>query len=111
MAGGDEVIRDPAGVEPILTEQCWTGHITKQHPEMAARKDLVRETIRNPDAVYLGKRDPSRRVYVKHGRRSPEGGNFLSVLVFVGNEDRYVATAHFAAEVFRQLGRQIWPTS
>jgi hypothetical protein len=36
-------------------------------------------------------------------------GNSLDLLVFVGEADRYVATAYFCAYSFRMLGVLIWP--
>lgn len=106
----DEVIRDPTGFQVILTEECWTGHITRKHPEMNAFRERLAETIQNPDAIYLGKRDPSRRIYVKKYPHPGQVGNWLDLLVFVSN-DGYVATAYFAAYSMRMLGKQIWPSN
>src|SRR6266700_6262422 len=98
----EEVISDPSGFKAILTDECWL-HITERHPEMSPWKHLVVETIRQPDGVYLGKRDPTRRIYRKRYRDIPGLVGPLDALVFVGNEDRYVATAYLAAFSFRML--------
>jgi hypothetical protein len=78
---------------------------------MHAFRDLVIETIQTPDAVYAGRRDPSRRIYRKRYLEVSGLGESLDLLVFVGNTDRYVATAYFAAYSFRMLGTSIWPSS
>src|SRR5207247_7706262 len=57
----DHHVVDPTGLGVILTEECWLDHITTRHPEMHPFKEMVLETTRAPDAIYVGKRDPSRR--------------------------------------------------
>ena len=104
-----EVILDPSGFKAILTDECWL-HITERHPEMKPWKHLVVETIQQPDEVYLGRRDPTRRIYRKK-YVIVAGGNLLDLLVFVDNRRRYVATAYFAAYSIRMLGQKIWPSS
>jgi hypothetical protein len=107
----DERVVGPTGLEVILTEQCWSGHIVAHHPEMASFKARVVETIRAPDAIYQAKRDPSRRAYARKYAHVPGVGNELTLLVFADTGDRYVATSYFAAYRFRPLGGQIWPSS
>ncbi len=105
-----EQISDPTGFEAILTDACWQ-HIAARHPEMGPLRQLVVETIRQPDGIYLGRRDPVRRIYRKRYVHVPELGDSLDLLVFVGSADGYVATAYFAAYSFRMLGALIWPSS
>ena len=107
----DQVIRDPEGFEVVLTEQCWIGHVTKQHPEMVPFRDWVVQTIEAPDAIFRAKRDPRRRIYTRKYAHVPAVGNELTLLVYVGNDDRFVATAHFAAAAFRRLGERLWPSA
>jgi hypothetical protein len=103
-------IRDPAGFEAILTDECWA-HITARHPEMEPFRESVVETIGHPDGIHLGKRDPSRRIYRKKYASVPGLGDSLDLLVFVGSADGHVATAYFRALSFRALGDLIWPSS
>ena len=105
-----EAISDPTGFKAILTDECWD-HITARHRQMRSFKALVVETIHEPDAIYLGKRDPTRRVYRKKYAHVPGVGTSLDLLVFVGNQDGYVATAYFAAYSIRVLGVLIWPST
>lgn len=106
----EETISDPTGFQAILTDDCWQ-HIVSRHPEMQPFKQFVVETIRQPDGIYSGKRDPARRIYRKKYEHVPELGSSLDLLVFVGDADRYVATTYFAAYSFRMLGALIWPSS
>ena len=106
----EEAISDPTGFQAILTDDCWQ-HIVSRHPEMQPFRQFVVETVRGPDAIYLGKRDPSRRIYCKRYLQVREVGDALNLLVFVGGVDRYVATAYFAAYSLRMLGALIWPSS
>ena len=106
----NEKIRDPTGFEAILTDECWI-HVTARHPEMGPFREFAAETIRRPDGIHLGKRDPGRRIYRKRYKDIPVMGGSFDLLVFVGNADGYVATAYFAAYSFRMLGTSIWPIS
>jgi hypothetical protein len=105
-----EDIRDPAGFEAILTDECWA-HITARHPEMEPFRQQVIETIQRPDGIYSGKRGPARKICRKRYRDIPVAEGSFDLLVFVGSADGYVATAYFAAYSFRMLGVLIWPTS
>ena len=107
----DEHVVDPTGLGVILTGECWLGHITTRHPEMQPFRERVLETIGAPHAIYLAKRDPSRRVYARKYAHVPGVGNELTLLVFAGNEDGYVAIARFAGHQLRSRGRHVWPSN
>lgn len=109
MTSEDQRIQDPTGFEVILTEQCWSEHITKRHPEMTPFWTQVVDTVQTPDAIYLGRRDPSTRIYMKKYPSLSDTANWPAMLVYV-RANGYVATAHLAAKFFRQLGQQIWPS-
>jgi hypothetical protein len=100
-------ISGPDGFNAVLTDECWH-HIVIRHPEMSVARPHVLETLRLPDGIFFGKRDPSRRVYRKRYAVAPVG-SFLDLLVFVDDESHFVATSYFAAYSLRMLGRQIWP--
>ncbi len=106
----DQTIRDPEGFEALLTERCWTGHITKHHPELRSFRERVIQTIEAPDAIHLGHRDRGCRIYTRRYSEVPDVGYELTLLVYVRSETGYVATAHFAAHSIRRLGPQIWPS-
>src|SRR3990170_3890080 len=105
-----EIIQDPTGFEVILTDKCWTDHILRRHPELGPFRKLVVETVKKPDGIYQGKRDPSNRIYPRKYPEVPGVGNWLDLLVFVRDDTKYVATAYFAAAAFRALGERIWPS-
>jgi hypothetical protein len=105
-----EEFTDPTGFRVMLTRECWR-HIVSRHPEMKPLKEFVVTAIQNPDAIHLGKRDPTCRICRKRYDHVPELGKWLHALVFVDQPSRYVKTAYFAAAGFRQLGQQIWPST
>ena len=105
-----QVISDPTGFAAILTDECWE-HIAARHPEMQPFRQFVVETVQQPDRIYSGKRDPTRRIYRKKYAHVPGVGDSLDLLVFVGSQDRYVATTYFIAYSLRMLGELIWPSS
>lgn len=105
-----DVVQDPTGLEIVLTDECWQ-HVISRHPEMQPFRELVLEAIRLPNGIYLGKRDPARRIYRRNYFEVPGVGNSLDLLVFVGDDDRHVATAYFIAYSFRKLGRLVWPST
>jgi hypothetical protein len=45
------ILRDPKGVEVLLTDERWF-HILDGHPEMADHLNDLVETIQNPHVVY-----------------------------------------------------------
>ena len=53
-------------------------------------RTYVLETIRVPDGIYKGKRDPTRKIYRKHYAEVPGLGNALDLLVFVGEKSGYI---------------------
>jgi hypothetical protein len=73
----DEAISDPTGFQAILTDDCWR-HIVSRHPEMEPLKQFVVEAIGRPDGIYLGKRDPARRIYRKRHLQVPGSGIHLT---------------------------------
>jgi len=104
------IVQDPTGLEVILTDACWQ-HVISRHPEMRPFKELVLEAIRQPNGIYLGTRDPARRIYRKHYSEVPGVGNSVDVLVFLGDDNKHVATAYFIGYSFRMLGRLVWPST
>lgn len=106
----DQIITDPTGFEVTISDACWDAHVVVRHPEMAEHKGLVAETIAAPEAIYRGKRDPSRRIYRRRYETVPGVGNFLDVLVFVGDSDGFMATTYFTAGSIRTLGERLWPS-
>ncbi len=105
-----DIVQDPTGLEVVLTDECWQ-HVISRHPEMSPLKEFVLETIRQPDGIYCGKRDPTRRIYRKGYSEIPAVGNSLEVLVFLADDGRHVATAYLIAYSFRMLGRLLWPST
>jgi len=103
-------VQDPTGLEVVLTDECWQ-HVVSRHPEMLPFKNLVLEAIRQPHGIYFGNRDPARRIYRKNYSEVPGVGNSVDVLVFLGDDNRHVATAYFIAYSFRMLGRLVWPST
>lgn len=106
----DTEATDPTGFHVILTDRCWAEHIIIGHPEMRPHREDVLETITHPNAIFKGKRDPRTRIYAKMYHFTDQG-QWLDLLVFVGEDHGYVKTAYFAAMAFRMLGAQLWPTT
>lgn len=74
-------------------------------------REVVTAAIQKPDAIHLGKRDPTCRICRKRYEDLPGVGKGLHALVFVDGHSGYVKTAYFAAFAFRALGQRIWPSS
>lgn len=87
------VISSKNGVPIRLTEERW-GHIERRHPEMAAEKERVLETVAEPEAVYEGDEGA-----LLAGRRYPETPLTEKFLVAVYRElstdDGFIVTAYF----------------
>src|SRR5205807_4248777 len=104
-----DIVQDPTGLEVVLTDECWR-HVISHHVEMVPFKEFVLESIRQPNGIYLGKRDSTRRIYRRSYLKIPGVGNSLDLLVFLGDDGKHVATAYFAAFSWRMLGRLVWPS-
>lgn len=106
-------IGTPDGLEVVPDDDQWKKHIAARHPQLLPYRDLVIETLRQPEGIYRGKRDPTTRIYTKRywkiliGEAPVETTNLL---VFVREEDGFVVTAYFAAAMWRILGERIWPS-
>ena len=101
------------GLDGVLEDEHWETHILKGHPELAPYHDLVVETLKTPDGVYRSKRDGTTRVYVKSCHGIVIGAapvESIALLVFVQEKTGFVATAYFAAAIWRGLGARIWPS-
>ncbi|MCS6858817.1 MAG: hypothetical protein NZT92_00690 [Abditibacteriales bacterium] len=48
---------DPFGDDIELTDERWQ-HLTSRHPELAAHRDDLQATIREPNVVYRSRTDP-----------------------------------------------------
>jgi hypothetical protein len=100
------------GLEVVLDEDHWKNHILKGHPELIQHRDLVIETLKNPEGVYRSKRDPTTRIYA---RSYPgiliEGTPVerINLRVVVSERNGFVATAYFAVAMWRGFGERIWP--
>jgi len=91
-----------------LTEERW-GHIAGRHPEMAAEKERVLETVAEPDVVYQG--DEGALLAVRQVRETPLAAKFLvAVYRELSTTDGFIVTAYFTNRPAR--GREvIWKRS
>lgn len=62
------VIRSRAGVPIRLTDERWR-HVVTRHPEMAGQRDLVVETLADPDMIQQG--DVGELLATRFFERSP----------------------------------------
>jgi len=101
------------GLDVTLDDDHWKAHIVKKHPELAQNLDRVIETLKEPDAVYRSKRDPTTRVYARSYSGIVIGETLVekaTLRVIVRDESRFVVTAYFAVAMWRGVGERIWPS-
>lgn len=91
-----------------LTEERWS-HIAGRHPEMAAEKQRVLETVSEPDVVYQG--DEGALLAVRKYRETPLAAKFLvTVYRELSTTDGFIVTGYFTNRPAR--GREIvWTRS
>lgn len=76
-----------------LTEERW-GHIEGRHPEMAAEKERVLETLAEPEVVYQG--DEGALMAVRLYTETPLTEKFLVVVYREDStDDGFIVTAYF----------------
>jgi hypothetical protein len=97
----DVHLTDPLGRTIVLYDRTWYGHIVKAHPEMAAARPLIEQTVRSPDQIRHSQSDPNCRIYYGPG---PRPGIIIMVVadIVLG----IVKTAHLAKQV--SGGSQEW---
>ncbi len=101
------------GLPVELDEDHWKTHVLKGHPELTPYREFVIETLKQPDGVYRGKRDPTTRIYAKTyaGIRIGETPvEEISLVVVVREKNAFVVTAYFAVAAWRGFGERIWPS-
>ena len=88
-----------------LTEERWS-HITRGHPEMSGLRDLVLETLADPDMIQEG--DFGELLAVRSHSEPPLAGRSLVVVYReVGPDDGFVITAYITRRPSVRR-REIW---
>lgn len=102
------VISSKNEVPVRLTEERWV-HIAGRHPEMAAERERVLETVAEPDVVYQG--DEGALLAVRQYQETPLTAKFLvAVYRELSLMDGFIVTAYFTNRPAR--GREIvWKRS
>ena len=59
----------------------WEEHVVQNHQIMEKNEDAVKDTIKDPDAVYESKDSPDREVYFKASQFSTYKGLLTKVIV------------------------------
>jgi len=58
-------VKDKDGVPVFLAEVVWNEHILLRHPEIEPYKDLITQTIENPDVRHIDPEDERVMLYYK----------------------------------------------
>jgi hypothetical protein len=90
----DVELTDPLGRSVKLLDRTWFGHIVRGHPEVAAYRNLVEETVTRPERILLSNSDTDCRLYFGKGPRSG-----VRILVVADVVLGIVKTAHLARKI------------
>jgi len=113
-AGDDKDIlraRDPEGFEIRLYLNTWEKRITRGHPDMADKLELVAKTIEQPEIIQQSGQEATTFCYYRLTGRTIFKRDDLYVLVVVHRDDAgktgFVKTAHLTPRL-RAGGNIIW---
>lgn len=96
------------GAPVRLTQERWD-HILRRHPEMTNQRDLVLETLSNPEFIQQG--DLDTLLAIRLYERSPLTRKYLVVVYREINQtDGFVLTAYFTSSPSRRR-MTIWKRS
>jgi hypothetical protein len=77
---------DPRGYSITCEPDTWNDHIIIGHPIMYDNLAAVKETICNPDAIYISNQKPTRNVYFAKASTSTYNGLYTKVVVAVDDK-------------------------
>lgn len=66
----------------------WTEPIATRHPIMEGNLDAVKETIENPEAIYISSQTPVRNVYFARSTTATYTGLYTKVVVTVDDNNK-----------------------
>ena len=102
-----EIFEDIYGRRIQLTDESWE-HIIEKRPYMAAFREEMRETLREPDEIRRSLKDPERgRLYHKWYYGTIKGDKWVSVVVKVLPDEAFITTAYVTSKIRR--GERLWP--
>ncbi len=89
------IVRSRNKIAIRITQERWD-HIERSHPEMAAQKEKVVETISNPDLIQSG--DFGELLAIKFYPTTPLTKKYLVVAYKeIPDQDGFVLTAYFTS--------------
>jgi hypothetical protein len=103
-----EVVSSKNGVPIRLTEERWS-HTAEMHPELMEAKELILETVSDPDVVQRGHATEliASRLYAD----TPRGEKWVVVTYReTSARDGFIITAHLARRLSRQK-EELWRRS
>jgi hypothetical protein len=90
------IIRSKNDVPIRLTLERW-GHITSRHLEMDGQKEMVLETVSEPDMIQEG--DFGELIAIRFYRSTPLTSKYLAVIYKESSSiDGFVVTAYFTSK-------------
>ena len=102
-------VADPQGNTIILTKECWANHICVVHTEMRSRLDNIRETIENPDYIYVSKSNEQTYLYFRAYADPTLKCQFILVAVHRrANQKRGFVQSAYPVKSLSQGGLLVW---
>lgn len=90
------IVKSKNNVSLRLTKERWN-HIILRHPEMNSQRDLVLETVTEPDLIQQG--DFGELIAIRFYKRTPLTSKYLVVIYKeVMDTDGFIITAYYATK-------------
>ena len=102
-------VKDPLNNTIVLTQKCWKNHILKEHPEMEAFYNELRNTIKKPEYIFKSKISRNSHLYFK-GYLHPEYGYFYIMAVIDYKEHKKMGFIKTSFPVYnlKKSGELLW---
>ena len=103
-----EIFEDIHGRRVQLTDESWE-HILERRRYMAAFREEIGETVREPDEIRRSLKDPERgRLYYKWYYGTIKGDKWVCVVVKMLPGEAFFTTSYVTGRI-QQRGERLWP--
>jgi hypothetical protein len=81
-------------------------HIERDHPEMIAQHEKIKETLLSPYQIMQSRTDDAVELFYRDYQNTPVTRKYLCVVVKISPDDAFIITAFFTDTV--KKGQTLW---
>ena len=81
-----------------MTDFNWL-HISKKHPEISSQKEMIIESLENPDKIIESLKDKDTKFYYKYYKNLTSSYRFLKTVVKYLNGHGFIISSHLVKAI------------